>query len=97
MVIEYANGMTKTLYTPFTAKNVRSIRTVAQAFKADDSTPVGNEIRYNALSNTLKAIVDAYATSPDYAPKTKSAATTVSKSQEGYAAAYVYANKEYQA
>ncbi len=58
------NGETITVYTPFDKdENVRSIRYVAQAFKADTSEPGEGEIRYESLSEARKAIVDKYAMS----------------------------------
>jgi len=56
------NDKTITVYTPFDKDdNVRSIRQIAQAFQADTSEPAEGEIRYATLSETIKAIVDAYA------------------------------------
>lgn len=90
MIITYANGATKTIYTPFdTEKNVRSVKFVANALKNDTE-------EYEKLSTTKKAVVDAYAASADYTPNNVNAASTVASVQESYAAAYVYANKEYQ-
>ncbi len=64
MEITFENGETFTVYTPFDIENnVRSIRGVAKAFKADTSEPGEGELRYNTLSNTLKAVVDTYAAS----------------------------------
>ncbi len=55
MEITFANGETMTVYTPFDKEdNVRSIRYVAQAFKADTE-------EYNALSAEKQAVVDSYA------------------------------------
>ena len=92
MIIRLANGETMTLYTPFSSDNVRSIRTVAQAFKVDDSEPQEGEIRYNTITEAKKTIVDAYADSPDYQSSSAQAATvsaTLSQVEEGYEAAYV--------
>ncbi|MBQ4052986.1 MAG: hypothetical protein IJD33_01470, partial [Clostridia bacterium] len=51
-----------TVYTPFnTEDNVRSIRKVAQAFKADTSAAGEGELRYNTLPTASQEIVDAYA------------------------------------
>ena len=62
MEITFENGETITVYTPFDKEdNVRSIRQIAQAFQADTSEPDEGEIRYATLSETRKAIVDAYA------------------------------------
>ena len=62
MEITLENGEKITVYTPFDKEdNVRSIRQIAQAFKADTSEPAEGEIRYATLSETRKAIVDAYA------------------------------------
>lgn len=56
MEISFANGETMTVYTPFTyADNVRSIRYVAQAYKADNNSD------YATLTDAKKAVVDAYA------------------------------------
>ncbi|MBE7078386.1 MAG: hypothetical protein E7380_00805 [Clostridiales bacterium] len=53
---------TITVYTPFnTEDNVRSIRKVAQAFKADTSAAGEGELRYNTLPTASQEIVDAYA------------------------------------
>ena len=62
MEITLANSEVITVYTPFDKDdNVRSIRQIAQAFQADTSEPAEGEIRYSTLSETRKAIVDAYA------------------------------------
>ena len=88
MIITYANGMTKTIYTPFSAENnVRSVRTVAQKFMED-------ETEYNKISAAKKAVVEVYATSEVYTPRNVNAVSTAASVQEGYAAAYVYANKQ---
>ena len=56
------NGKTITVYTPFNEQNnVRSIRQVSQAFKADTTEPAEGEIRYATISDTQKGIVDTYA------------------------------------
>ena len=92
--ITFANGAKKFLYTPFSVENnVRSIRTVAQAFKADETEPEGDEIRYNTLSDTRKAIVDAYANSADY-QKAAPASVALTQMEEGYQAAYVVNNNK---
>ena len=83
------NGEEMLLYTPFSSDNIRSVRTVATAFREDTSTPTQEgELRYNELSAERKAIVDTYADSADYqaAVPAKAAQATM---QEGYAAAYV--------
>ncbi|MBO5479871.1 MAG: hypothetical protein J6A63_01595, partial [Clostridia bacterium] len=62
MEITLEGGKTIRVYTPFDKKdNVRSIRQIAQAFQVDTSEPAEGEIRYATLSETRKAIVDAYA------------------------------------
>ena len=64
MEITLKNDVTITVYTPFDKENnVRSIRYVAQAFKADTTEPAEGELRYNNLSDTKKAVVDTYAAS----------------------------------
>ena len=90
MIITYANGATKTIYTPFdTEKNVRSVKFVATKLQEDTT-------EYEKFGTLKKAVVDAYAASADYTPNNVNAASTVASVQESYAAAYVYANKEYQ-
>lgn len=86
MIVTYANGSTKTIYTPFSVKdNVRSVRTVAQKFKED-------EAEYSKISDTKKAVVEAYISG--VTTSNVNATATVASVQEGYAAAYVYANKQ---
>lgn len=64
MILEFSNGDTKVVYTPFSYEdNVRSIRYIAQQFKADTSEAQNNELRYNNLSATRQGIVDIYAAS----------------------------------
>ena len=64
MEITLKNDETITVYTPFDKENnVRSIRYVAQAFKADTTEPAEGELRYNNLSETKKEFVDTYAAS----------------------------------
>ncbi len=64
MEITLKNDTTIIVYTPFDKENnVRSIRYVAQAFKADTTEPAEGELRYNNLSDTKKAVVDTYAAS----------------------------------
>lgn len=56
LVVEYADGTTQTVYTDYnTADNSRSIADVAYRLKTT------NPSEYNAMSDTQKAIVDAYA------------------------------------
>jgi hypothetical protein len=87
MIVTYTNGMTKTVYTPFNVEdNVRSVRTVAQKFMADTA-------EYEKISDAKKAVVEAYASSPDYGTS-KASATSVASVQEAYAAAFVYGNKQ---
>ncbi|MBR2320950.1 MAG: hypothetical protein IKA57_02305 [Clostridia bacterium] len=62
MEITFAGGEVWTIYTPFdNDANVRSIRIIAKAFKADTSEPADETIlRYNSLTDVQKAVVDAY-------------------------------------
>ena len=62
MEITFAGGEVWTIYTPFDNEaNVRSIRIIAKAFKADTSEPADATIlRYNSLTDVQKAVVDAY-------------------------------------
>jgi len=62
MEITFAGGEVWTVYTAFNSEdNVRSIRMIAKAFKADTSEPQNeNEPRYNDLTAEKRAIVDAY-------------------------------------
>ena len=56
------NGKTITVYTPFNEQdNIRSIRQISQAFRADVSDAAEGEIRYATISDTQKGIVDTYA------------------------------------
>ena len=60
--VTFENGDVWTIYTPFDKEdNVRSIRQVAIAFKADTSAPEDEyDIRYSGLTDEKKAVVDAY-------------------------------------
>lgn len=91
MIVQLPNGELRTLYTPFSSKNVRSVRTVAQAFRADETEAKEGELRYYLLSETRKAIVDAYADSGNYQSgnAVQPANATLSQVEEGYQAAYV--------
>ena len=62
MEITFEGGETIVLYTPFDYEdNVRSIRMVAKAFKADASAPENeNDLRYSTITDEQRAIVDAY-------------------------------------
>ena len=89
-MIVVVNGEEMLLYTPFSSDNIRSVRTVATAFRNDTSTPTQEgELRYSELSEERKAIVDAYVNSNDYQAAVPAKAAQ-SAMQEGYAAAYVF-------
>ena len=62
MEITFAGGEVWTIYTPFNSEdNVRSIRIIAKAFKADTSDPQNEkDLRYHTLTTEKQAIVDAY-------------------------------------
>ena len=90
ITVTYADGSTKTIYTQFGEKNVRSVRFVAQALTNDIE-------EYEKLSTTKKEVVRAFAESPVYTPKTVNAVASSVSLEENYAAAYVYGNKEHQA
>ena len=56
LVVQYANGMTHTVYTDYSATdNSRSIAEVANRLKTN------NAASYNAMTDAQKAVIDAYA------------------------------------
>ena len=78
IVITYANGMTKILYTPFNVTdNVRSVRTVAQKFMADTE-------KFDAVSDQKKAVVEIYAQSSNYTPKNVTPTNAILNVQDVY-------------
>lgn len=85
MMLTLPSGKQVTIYTPFSADNVRSVKYIAG--KLQDDTE-----EYDALSDAKKGIVDTYAASPVWGEEVPApAAVSV---EEGYAAAYVLCTKK---
>ena len=87
MEFTFESGAVRTIYTPFSADNVRSVKWVANAVINDASA-------YEKLSDAKKAIVEGYANSEDYSKSAKAARTSVAQMEENYAAAFVAGGKK---
>lgn len=84
MEITFANGVVRTIYTNFSADNVRSVKWVASAVINDTEA-------YEKLSDAKKEIVHGYADSADYGAKARA---SVAQMEENYAAAFVVGGKK---
>ena len=84
MEITFESGAVRTIYTPFSADNVRSVKWVANAVINDTEA-------YEKLSDAKKEIVHGYADSADYGAKARA---SVAQMKENYAAAFVVGGKK---
>jgi hypothetical protein len=90
MEITFESGAVRTIYTAFSADNVRSVKWIANALM-NDANGTGE---YNALSDAKKAVVQGYASSADYSKSVKMARKATAQMEENYAAVFVASSKK---